>query len=100
VYWVNVGLHQVGWVRFFGEAKKRNPTKVYWVNVGLRYRAKLDKLTRPTWLGNYNQSNSGRAFFSISPRALARAESRLKANSSASLALVKALRSRALSSAS
>jgi len=25
-------------------------TKVYWVNVGLRYRAKLDKLTRPTWL--------------------------------------------------
>jgi len=42
---------QVGRVRFFGGAKKRNPTKVLnEINVGLRYRAALDKLTRPTIL--------------------------------------------------
>ncbi|MDM8567977.1 hypothetical protein QUF50_00385 [Thiotrichales bacterium HSG1] len=39
----------VGRVRFFCTVKKRNPTKaLILVNVGLRYRATLDKLTRPT----------------------------------------------------
>ena len=40
----------VGRVRFFGTAKKRNPTTVFEIKVGLRYRATLDKLTRPTTL--------------------------------------------------
>jgi len=47
-------LYIVGWVRFFCEAKKRNPTKqrqscyMYVFIVGLRFFATQKNLTQPT----------------------------------------------------